>query len=207
MRVILENIGKRYNDEWIFRHLDFEFSSSDRCAITGPNGSGKSTLLSIISSRLTPDEGKIIFETDGKTIGIEQAYKYISVCSPYIELIEEFTLKENIDFYISFKKLIHPITTQDLLKIIDLKTIQKKTLHQFSSGMKQRVKIAFALLADVEMVLLDEPCTNLDAEGMQWYQETSEKYAGCRILIIASNKQNQEYSFCAKNLSIPCFKK
>jgi ABC-type multidrug transport system ATPase subunit len=207
MRIILDNIGKCYTDEWIFRNLSFEFTLPESCAITGPNGSGKSTLLNIISSRLTPDEGKIFFEINGKAINIEQAYKYISVCSPYIELIEEYTLIENIDFYISFKKLIPEISTQDLVKIIGLNAIPEKTLHQFSSGMKQRVKLALALLTDNNVVLLDEPCTNLDADGIRWYEEIIKKHAGNRIILVGSNEQNHEYSFCKRKLFIPDCKK
>jgi ABC-type multidrug transport system ATPase subunit len=207
MRIILDKVGKRYSDEWIFRNLSYEFSSGEHLALTGPNGSGKSTLLNIISSRITPDEGQIIFESEGRKIKVEDAYQHISVCSSSMELIEEFTLAENINFFLFFKKLINENTTQGLENIIGLKNIRNKKLQQFSSGMKQRVKLALALYSDVPFILMDEPCTNLDAEGVQWYRDITGGNSSGRTFIVSSNEQAHEYYFCEKKLFLPDYKK
>ncbi|HNW98190.1 MAG TPA: ATP-binding cassette domain-containing protein [Bacteroidales bacterium] len=206
MRIILNNIGKKFKNEWIFRHLDFEFLFSQNCAIIGANGSGKSTLLNILSSRLTPDEGSITYELNGQALRIEDVFQHICICSSYIEFIEEYSLLENIRFHFSFKKPLDNFSESDIVKIIGIKNSENKIYHDFSSGMKQRVKLALAILSDVSFVLLDEPCTNLDAEGILWYQQMIEKYSGNKIIIVGSNEQKHEYSFCKSKLNLADYK-
>lgn len=207
MRILLDKIGKRFNDEWVFRKLDLEIVPARHCVVLGPNGSGKSTLLNIISSRVTPDEGNIIFENEGRIIDIENAYKFISICSPYIELIEAFTLVENIQFFTSFKKIKNNLSVKELVEVIDLKNVRNKKLSQFSSGMKQRVKLALAIFADTRLTLLDEPCMGLDAEGIQWYNRIISFTSSDETVIVGSNSQPHEYSFCSYQMNISDYKK
>jgi ABC-type multidrug transport system ATPase subunit len=91
MNISLNNVGRRFNKEWIFRNLSTEFTSGNSYAILGPNGSGKSTLLSVLTGSLSPSEGEISF-SDTKEISVENIYKYISLAAPYLELVETFTL-------------------------------------------------------------------------------------------------------------------
>ena len=206
MKIILENIGKQYKEEWIFQNVNFEFNSGNSCVILGPNGSGKSTLLSIISSHMIPTTGILHYFNDTKELKQEEIFRSVSVCSPYIELIEEFSLDENVNFFLSFKKLIKGIYADDIAEITHLKRTGNKPLQQFSSGMKQRVKLALAILADVPVVLLDEPCANLDAEGMEWYKNLVAKYSENRLFIVSSNDQKTEFDFCNSEFHVNNFK-
>src|SRR5688572_533377 len=102
MRIELKQIGKKYNREWIFRDVDFVFEENSKTVILGPNGSGKSTLLQIISGILTPSKGELFYTIHNKTIPVEEIFQYLSISAPYLELIEELTLQELIDFHFSF---------------------------------------------------------------------------------------------------------
>jgi ABC-type multidrug transport system ATPase subunit len=204
MTITLQNISKRYNYNWIFRHIDFVFETGKKYAITGPNGSGKSTLLKILSANLTPSEGKIVFSNETKNIQPDEIFRQVSYCATYLELIEEFTLDEAIEFHFQFKKLQQGIDKNHVAEILDLPLHKKKFLRDFSSGMKQRVKLGLAVLSDTPALLLDEPTTNLDAKSVDWYQNLVEKYAKGRLLVIASNMQ-REYIFCEQILDISNF--
>ena len=206
MKIVLENIGKQYKDDWIFQNINHEFNSGEPSVIIGANGSGKSTLINIISAHLLPTTGTINYFSDSNKIKNEEIFKNISICSPYIELIEEFTINENIEFFCSFKKLQKGISKNDLKEIIQLNKIENKIIKQYSSGMAQRVKLAFALLADTPVVLLDEPCMNLDSEGIEWYKNLISKYSASRIIIVSSNNNKHEFEFCTKEFLVKNFK-
>jgi len=206
MRIVLENISKQFKEDWIFRNINFEFNTGSSCVILGPNGSGKSTLLNIVSTHAMPTDGSIRYFDGTKELKQEEVFKVVTVCSPYIELIEEFTLAENADFFCSFKKLLKGLTAKDIAGITNLGKSKDKTLQQFSSGMKQRVKLALAILADVPVVLLDEPCSNLDAKGVEWYNALIEKYAENRLFIVSSNDLKFEFGFCNMVMRLGKFK-
>ncbi len=205
MQINLTQIGKRFNREWVFKGIDLEISSGSRLAILGSNGSGKSTLLQIISGILSPTDGKVSYIFNEQEISVEEIYQQISIASPYLELVEEMTLLESIDFHFSFKNKYTNINTEEFISILGLEKSSNKEIRYFSSGMKQRVKLAFAILSDVKVILLDEPCSNLDQQGIEWYQQLLEKYIENRTLIICSN-QEYEYKICDKTLSIMDYK-
>lgn len=194
MTIRLEGIGRRFNQEWIFRGLDYQFDSGNKYAILGPNGSGKSTLMSIILGNLTPSEGKINY-TGLNPIQQEQVYQHISFAAPYLDLLEEFSLQEIIDFHFQFKPLYDGLSKADVLAQLGLGKSQDKPLKYFSSGMKQRTKLVLACCTSVPILLLDEPCANLDSEGIDWYLHLIEKFAKEKVVVIGSN-QDFEYSFC-----------
>ena len=143
MRITLSDAGKRFNREWIFRHFDYSFFSSNAYAITGPNGSGKSTLLQFIAGSLMPTEGKISY-FNGSELPIEQYFPFISIAAPYLETIEEMTANEFFRFHRSFKPLMPDISIQQILERIGLQEASDKQIRYYSSGMKQRIKLAQA---------------------------------------------------------------
>lgn len=194
MKISLTNVGRRFNQEWIFRGVDYEFNHADKYAVLGPNGSGKSTLLSVLLGNLSPSEGQIAYHA-GTEIAVEHIYKSISFAAPYLDLIEEFTLEETIRFHFKFKAFYKGMDAESVLEILGLAKSQDKALKYFSSGMKQRTKLALACCADTPILLLDEPTSNLDKQGMNWYLQLIERFSAERMLIIGSN-QEQEYSFC-----------
>lgn len=205
MKILLSDTGKRYNREWIFRHLTYEFNPGNAYAITGNNGSGKSTLLQVIAGAIQHSEGTIGYEQTGEQIAADQAFQYISIAAPYLELMEEMTLEEFFAFHFSFKNLLPGQTISSIINIIGLSHAVQKQIRYYSSGMKQRVKLAQAIFSDVPVVLLDEPCTNLDQDGIELYQRLVEHHCKERLLIISSNDQ-QEYGFCEFVLPIGRYK-
>ena len=205
MEVVLNNIGKRYQYDWIFRAVNYHFKAGKRYAILGPNGSGKSTLMRILSGHLTPSKGDIEFKENNTVLAKDVVYKNISYAAPYIELIEELTLKESIAFHCRFKPFISGVSEKEILTLLNFKNSEDKQIRNFSSGMKQRLKLVLAICSQSTAILLDEPTTNLDQQGMDWYLELIERYAGDRLIIVASNVE-LDYRFCDERLSILDFK-
>ncbi|RZK57377.1 MAG: ABC transporter ATP-binding protein [Pedobacter sp.] len=204
MNISLKNIGRRFNRDWIFRGIDFEFKNNQKYAILGPNGSGKSTLLSVILGSLTPSEGEIRYE-NGAEIRVENIYQHISFAAPYLDLVEEFTLQETIEFHFKFKPYADGLDAREVLSLLGLQKSQDKALKHFSSGMKQRTKLALACCANTPILMLDEPTSNLDAQGVDWYLSLIERFATDKMIFVGSN-QPHEYSFCPLQLSISDYK-
>jgi ABC-type multidrug transport system ATPase subunit len=205
MQIALDNIGRRFNREWIFRGISYTFNNQDSYAVLGANGSGKSTLLQVLNGSLAPSAGKLSYSLQGQNIEPENIFTYLSLAAPYLELIEEFTLNEVIDFHFKFKKFKPGLNKAALTEILNLQGSQNKMIRYFSSGMKQRLKLALAFCADTAMLMLDEPTSNLDNQGIDWYLNLVEKYSAGRLTIICSN-QEHEYSFCKHRLSIADYK-
>jgi ABC-type multidrug transport system ATPase subunit len=205
MKIILENIGRRFNREWIFREVNYTFESGQSYAVLGLNGSGKSTLLQLISGSLTPSEGTISYQSDGKDLDIEDVFRELSMAAPYMELIEEFTLQEQVDFHFGFKRYREGIDAAKVVEILGFEKSKNKALKYFSSGMKQRTKLALAFCSDTPVLLLDEPVSNLDNNGIAWYLGLVQQFASGRLLIICSN-QEQEYSFCNNRIQVGDYK-
>lgn len=203
--ITIDKLGKRFNRQWIFRGLTDAFSSGHAYAITGPNGSGKSTLLQLIAGVSEKSEGEIIFNIDGKVIPQEDHFRYVAVCAPYQELIEELTLTEFLHFHQQFRPWLQGFDVKSIIDLLDLQAAAHKLISQFSSGMKQRVKLAQCMLSDVPVVMLDEPTSNFDDKGIELYHRLVKEYSSGRLLIVASNHE-QEISFCTHRVFIPAYK-
>jgi ABC-type multidrug transport system ATPase subunit len=206
MDLVLNNIGKRYRFDWIFRQVNYHFKEGRKYAILGPNGSGKSTLMKVLSGHLTPSKGNIVFQKNGSKILVDRIYRSVSYAAPYIDVIEELTLEEAINFHIQFKPMLNNLSTADIIALLNFSGSKKKEIRFFSSGMKQRLRLALSICSDTELLLLDEPTTNLDQQGFDWYQELITTYAGDRLVIVASNVE-MDYHFCEERLNIMDFKK
>ena len=205
MKISLEHIGRRFNREWIFRNVNYDFISGQTYAILGANGAGKSTLLQLISGSLTNSEGTIKYFQGDTLLDQDQVFIHQSMAAPYLELIEEFTLSEIIDFHFRFKKYREGFDKRSLINLLGLKNSEFKALKHFSSGMKQRVKLALAFCSDTELLLLDEPSSNLDQQGLEWYLQLASSQCADRLVIICSN-QEQEYSFCQHRINLADYK-
>ena len=203
--ITLKNIGRRFNREWIFRGIEKTFISGKSYAILGPNGSGKSTLLQVLNGSLAPSAGSITYDYNSKQVDAEDIFQYLSLAAPYLELIEEFTLTEVIDFHFKFKRYKEGLDSAALIVLLGMEPNRNKLIRYFSSGMKQRLKLALAFCADTPILMLDEPVSNLDAQGITWYLHLIERFTADRLVIICSN-QEQEYSFCQEQLNIAGYK-
>jgi len=206
MEIILNNIAKRYLYDWVFRNFSGHFQAPTRYAILGSNGSGKSTFLKIISGHLSPTKGTIEFKKDGKLIDKDEVYRQLSFASPYIDLIEEFTLAETVRFHQQFKPFIGNLQLVDFLKVIQLKSAKNKEIRFFSSGMKQRLKLGLAICSNTDLLLLDEPTATLDDKSVFWFHKLLEKYANNRLIIIASNEERDVVT-CQERINILDYKK
>jgi ABC-type multidrug transport system ATPase subunit len=201
MKITLIDAGKRFNRDWIFRHLRYEFLPRQHYAITGPNGSGKSTLLQVIAGAVAISEGAVQYSDCPP----DQAYRFLSLSAPYLDLVEEMTAAEFLNFHSAFKPFLPSITLSAILDAVGLVHTEQKQIRFFSSGMKQRLKLAQAIFSDTAIILLDEPCTNLDAEGIALYRGLIREYAASRTVIVSSNDP-QEYDFCENRIDIREYK-
>jgi ABC-type multidrug transport system ATPase subunit len=203
MTISLTDAGKRFNRDWIFRHLSYRFDSGSSYAIIGPNGSGKSTLLQILSGSMHLNEGRIKFGVGSSESGVdmEEVFNHVSICAPYLDVIEEMTVKEFLEFHQGFKPFLAGISIDQIIETVGLQKATNKQIRYYSSGMKQRVKLAQAIFSDVPVVLLDEPCTNLDAAGVTLYNQLIEDHCRKRLVIVSSNDP-QEYQFCKERINI-----
>jgi len=205
IQIALKKISKRYRQEWIFRKVNYTFEQGKSYAILGPNGSGKSTFLKSISGHLTPTKGKITYTDNQQPIDKGDIYRQISYAAPYIQLIEELTLQEAIEFHQQFKPFIKGIDSKFIIDLLQFQKSAKKEIRFFSSGMKQRLKLVLSFLSDSQILLLDEPTTNLDTEGIQWYRQLVKQYHNNRLLVIASNVE-VDYNFCDQQINILDYK-
>ncbi len=226
MQIQLNNTGKRFNKEWIFRNCNYTFNAGNAYAITGPNGSGKSTLLQTIAGAINASEGNVevsieqltvnrlplteeesLLTENGKRNTVDSAslYQHLSIAAPYLDLVEEMTATEALEFHAAFKPLLKGITIEEILTIVGLKAAAHKQIRYYSSGMKQRMKLAQAIFSDVTILLLDEPCTNLDAVGYTLYHQLIKDYCANKLVIVCSNDP-QEFDFCTEKLDIMSYK-
>jgi ABC-type multidrug transport system ATPase subunit len=207
MQIQVSAASKRFNKEWIFSNLNFSFTTGQHYALIGNNGSGKSTLLQIIAGYIGLTKGEIHWtNTAGDAIDSANVFRHISIAAPYLELVEEFTALEQIAFHQQFKPLQNGLSPIELLEKIGLSNAANKQIRNFSSGMKQRLKLALAIFDQAPILLLDEPCSNLDQEGIQTYHQLMQAYAMHKLIIVASNDP-QEYKFCSQKVSLSEFKK
>ena len=190
MKLSVEKIGKNFGEKKIFRDISFELSPGMSAAIVGPNGSGKTTLVRIICGLIRQSAGEVKYIKDNKQILMEDIYKNIGFVGPYLELYEELTARENIMFFAKMKRVPNAVekfsSLMNRLNLIGRDDDQVKT---YSSGMKQRLKYVFALIGDPEILILDEPTSNLDTDGIDRVYDIMIEQKKNKLLLLATNDQ------------------
>lgn len=200
MQLELSNIGKHFAYRWVFKNISFKLEQGQSLAITGPNGIGKSTLLKIIASYMEASEGTISYKVNDRIIEPSEVYRHLSYAAPYVDLINEYSLAELVDFYSSHK----PVDTNLLnvcLNEFKLDNSLNKSLKYFSSGMLQRTKLTLAISSLSQLLLLDEPHTNLDKFGIEVYNHLLRERKKDKIIVISSNRQ-EEISMCDSSMEL-----
>ena len=205
MRIEVRGLGKKFQKNWIFRNLDHEFNAQNTYAITGHNGSGKSTFLQVLIGFVPANEGQVKFYHDQEEIALDSQHLHFDVITPYLELIEEFTLKEFLQFHFKFKTLRKGLSLEHFIQKTYLEDDLDKEIRYFSSGMKQRLKLGLGFFSNCGILLLDEPTTNLDTKSTNWYLEHVEEVSREKLVLISSN-QKHEYEFCDEIIHIPDYK-
>ncbi len=186
-KIQLDNLNKRYGFQWIIRKLSLTLSNDNIHGITGSNGSGKSTLIKILSGYLSPTNGHIYYTINGNSVSVDKIFQHVSLAAPYTDLINEYNLQEMLALHTKFKPFYKPVSYKAFEEIIQLKVHNSKTLNYFSSGMKQKIQLALAILSDTPLLLLDEPTAFLDFQAREWFQNLLIQNRRDRLIIIASN--------------------
>ncbi|OGX91386.1 ABC transporter ATP-binding protein [Hymenobacter coccineus] len=204
MQIDATGLGKRFQRDWIYRGLTRTFRPGSATAVLGPNGAGKSTLLNTLSGQLLPTEGTLAYTLAGQPLAVEAVPRHLAYAAPYLDLLEELTLTELLRFHTQFKPLRPGVSIDGLIGIMYLEGARQRLVREFSSGMKQRLKLGLALYADAPLLLLDEPTTNLDATGAAWFQEHVRATRAGRTVLLSSNVP-AEYAFCDAELLVTDF--
>ncbi|GIK21854.1 MAG: ABC transporter ATP-binding protein [Ignavibacterium sp.] len=186
-----QQLNKSFGRRLIFNDLNFKFDKPGVFGISGPNGSGKSTLVKIIAGIISASKGKVIHLLNGKALAEENLHNHIGFVSPYLVLYEEFSTLENLRIFADVRGTEFNKDRVDyLLNKFLLFKRKDDLLKTYSSGMKQRVKFIFALMHFPQLLVLDEPTSNLDEEGKSSVYEIVKEEAKTNIVIIASNERN-----------------
>jgi heme exporter protein A len=205
--VELQNLTKYFGRRLIFENINYSFNSGNVIGISGPNGSGKSTLVKIIANLISPTKGKVIHTNSGAIVTEEKLHDNIGFVSPYLFLYDEFTAKENLIHFSNIRGLIFNKEKADfLLDELNLYDRRDDLVRGYSSGMKQRLKFIFALLHDPELLILDEPTSNLDNSGKEKVCELIVKEGKDKLVLVASN-EDPDLNLCDQIIEIEKFKK
>lgn len=202
MQLILEELSKKYPKNKLFENLNHTFEINNTYAITGENGSGKSTLIKIIAGVIAPSKGTVKYVKNGNSIDKESIHQILGITAPYLNLIEEFTLSEHLNFHSKFKTTL--INTDIMNEIENANLIQSlsKPIAEFSSGMQQRLKLILCCCYNAKVMLLDEPTSHLDSAGVEWYKDLLKRTSADRITLIASNNPIEYNDFAKKIINI-----
>ncbi len=206
MQIAFRTVTKSFGRERVFRAVDHVFAPGSRTALLGPNGSGKSTLLMLAGGALMATKGTVAHSLNGTVVPAEEVYRHVAVAAPYLGLYEDLSLAEAVDLHARFKPLKAGLKAADVARIAYLEHALEKPVRNFSSGMKQRLKLALAILSDTPLLLLDEPTSNLDAQAIAWYGDLLKAHTASRSLIVASNRQQAEYALCEAMVEVERWK-
>lgn len=201
LQLELSHIAKSFNRRYIFSDISVTLGDASSLSVTGKNGSGKSTLLKIIAGILRPSKGTVTVLVDGKN-ALNNLYPFLGFVSPYLQLYDEFTGLENLELVQEIRGLnTPPDVVLGILARVGLKGRENDLLRTYSSGMKQRLKYAAALIHSPKILLLDEPTSNLDQEGKHLVKEIAAEQLQRGILIIATNEKD-EVGLCRQTLEL-----
>jgi ABC-2 type transport system ATP-binding protein len=202
LNIRLEKASKRFIGEWIFREVSMEIAPREKIVVLGSNGSGKSTLMQIIAGYQTLTKGELTYAEDGKNFSADKLTLRLSISAPYLELIEDYDLAEAIAHQQIFKPFLPGLDVKRIIELSGLEKSRSKQIRLYSSGMKQRLKLTLAILADCPLLFLDEPCSNLDAEAVSWYKNLTSAYAGEKTILVCSNNMKEEFEFCTREIEM-----
>jgi len=198
-----KDLTKKYSGKTIFKGISFELSAGDSAVIVGRNGSGKSTLMKIIAGIISPSSGSMKFKNSGNEIEMNEVKKKLGFVSPYLNLYDELSAIENLRLFSGLKsdREVNDGELMNLLELTGLADRRNDEVKTYSSGMKQKLKISFALLNEPELLMLDEPRSNLDRSGIETMERIAEKQKDKGILIIATNDED-DLKLCSKRINI-----
>ncbi|GBD00504.1 ABC transporter ATP-binding protein NatA [bacterium HR18] len=200
-------LGKRFGFRRLFSGLSFRLKPGEQLAVTGPNGSGKSTLVRILAGVLRPTEGSVVLQVNGKTLEATDRPLHVGLVAPYVHLYDGFTARENLMFLARARGLDNPQKCVEVwLDRVALRLYADEPVAVFSSGMRQRLRFAAALLADPVLWLLDEPRANLDEAGRHLVATLLEQGQRQGRLIVVATNEAGEAAACDRQLYLPDYR-
>ncbi len=204
--VTLQNLTKTFGRRLIFTSIDAQFSSGNIYGLAGNNGSGKSTLAKIIAGIISPTSGKVIHKLDKTNIISDNIHQHLGFVAPYLILYDEFSAEENLQHSLNIRGLkSEQEKIKFLLNRFDLYDRKNDLVKGYSSGMKQRIKFIFALLHNPELLIFDEPTSNLDIKGKDTVYSIIEEEGKNKIVILASNEES-DLALCKTVIYVEKFK-
>lgn len=190
MEIIADKVSKKYiSSQYIIKDQSLKLQSNKIYGISGSNGSGKTTLLSLLSGIIIPSKGSVSYYKNGFLVPSHLWFRHISMAAPYADLYDYLSVYETVEFVQKLKGWKINRENSDILEYIKLNHKRNTPTRELSSGMKQRLKLGIALLANTQVVFLDEPLSNLDQENKYWYKNLLMSHCSDRIVVIASNEK------------------
>ncbi len=184
----LAGIAKWFGERKVFENLNLKLENPSCLAVIGPNGSGKTTLLKIICGLIRPSGGKVSLKLDNQEVKKEAQRLFFSLVAPDLQLYDELTAFENLKFFCQLREAVYSKDNlREKIEQVGLKNRADDLVGSYSSGMKQRLKYALALIAAPKILLLDEPSSNLDEEGIAVMEKIILKHSQAGIVILATN--------------------
>ena len=188
-----KNLGKRFGQKWVFRNLEGEIKGGSHVVVRGANGSGKSTLGKLFVAATESTEGEIKWSFNGVEVDIDEIPQRIAWAAPFMEVPDNITINEVLEFHCTFRKSWSEGFLNELLVSSGIEGHSNAQIKALSSGQKQRLRLILAMGTKSELVVLDEPCSNLDSTGISWYVEELKKLVEKTTVVVCSNNRPEEH--------------
>lgn len=207
MHLTVDNLSKQFGRRVLFRGLSFTLAGGQTLAVTGANGSGKSTLIRMLAGVLSPTRGTVTLTVDGTVVPAEAHPFQVGLVAPYLNVYDGFSARENLRFLAQVRHLPEASARIDaVLEQVGLTARADDRVAAYSSGMKQRVRFAAALLARPPLLLLDEPASNLDEAGVAMVAQVIRMQQQEGRLVVVATNEAEEAARCDRAIRVEDFR-
>ena len=203
MTIEIKNLNKKYNNIVAVKNINFKINKGSIVGLLGPNGCGKTTTIGMMLGLIKPSSGSVFI--NGQNIENEKnrtnILEKMNFISPYVELPKKLTIEENLKVYgkmYGVKNLKDKIF--ELMEHLNLSEFKTRKTGELSSGQKNRVSLAKALINDPEILLLDEPTASLDPDVGDYIRTYIENFASKKgtTILLASHNMNEVERLCSE---------
>lgn|SRR5699024_812268 len=201
IKLQVQGLTKKFGSKRVFENLHLKYDNSP-LGIAGANGSGKSTFLKCIAHLLRPNQGNIQWTMDNKELTADALQRNMGYAAPYINLYEELTCRENLAFLLKLRQSDKEVDLVYWLEQLQLGSVINQPFGKLSTGQKQRLRLASAVFHKPDILLLDEPGSNLDKVGRELISDISETYHSSQKMLIIASNSNRELDLCHNIFSV-----
>lgn len=195
IQLTVTSLQKQYGRNIVFDGLSFD-SGPGILGVSGHNGSGKSTLLKCLAGILKPTSGTVLWKKEGNNISPADLKKKIGYAAPYINLYEELTVWENLEFILNVRSSPFHNRISSTLAELDCTVFSHSLFGSLSTGQQQRVRLAAAIIHQPEMLFLDEPGSNLDEKGRANVASIVQSFRNSKGFLILASNTTEELGLC-----------